>query len=258
GDRIISVLKQNGGQASAFNAGFSASSGDIICFLDADDYFSKDKIEKVVAQWQARPDAGWLFHGLEDVDQNGSHLRDAAYLDTGYFDFRGVMRTGGTVPALPATTGLCFRRDVLEKTLPMPEAIRISADQFLRLSATFFAPGILLPDSLAVHRIHGKNLFEARKDTAVLSADTNLRTAYYLRSRFPQMKPFADGMFAHSLGQLLARKGPAILQTSETQRYIQEHWTVDVWLGSIARTLYNYLKTLVKGRGSGVTKQATA
>ncbi|MEO0770507.1 MAG: glycosyltransferase [Cyanobacteria bacterium J06649_4] len=178
GDRIIPVLKQNGGQGSAFNAGFAASSGDIICFLDADDYFSKDKVEKVVARWQTRPDAGWLFHGLEDVDQNGTHLREAAHLDSGYFDFRAAMRTGGSVPALPATTGLCFRRAVLEKTLPMSEKIRISADQFLRLSATFFAPGILMPESVAVHRIHGSNLFEARKDTAVLSADTNLQTCH--------------------------------------------------------------------------------
>ena len=38
GDRIIPVLKENGGQASAFNAGFAKSRGDVICFLDADDY----------------------------------------------------------------------------------------------------------------------------------------------------------------------------------------------------------------------------
>ena len=29
------VAKQNGGQLSAFNAGFAASSGDIVCFIDA-------------------------------------------------------------------------------------------------------------------------------------------------------------------------------------------------------------------------------
>ncbi len=35
-DQIIPVLKENGGQASAFNAGFQASSGEVIFFLDAD------------------------------------------------------------------------------------------------------------------------------------------------------------------------------------------------------------------------------
>ena len=42
GNQIISVLKENGGQASAINAGFAASKGDIICLLDADDIFLPD------------------------------------------------------------------------------------------------------------------------------------------------------------------------------------------------------------------------
>jgi len=247
GDRIIPVLKQNGGQSSAFNAGFAASSGEIICFLDADDYFDKDKVAQVVAQLESHEDAGWLFHTLNDVDEKGEQLRAATPLDAGYFDFRQTMRSGGQVPTLPATTGLCFRRSVLSRTLPMPETIRISADQFLRLSATFNAPGVLMDEPLAVHRIHGSNLFEARKDTAVLSADNNVRTAYYLRSRFPQMKTFANGMFAHSLGQLLAGRGASTLKITEVKQYIQEFWTPDVWPQSVSRLLFNYLKTL---RGS--------
>src|SRR5215213_900396 len=43
GDRVVPVLKENGGQASAFNAGFAASRGELICFLDADDTFMPEK-----------------------------------------------------------------------------------------------------------------------------------------------------------------------------------------------------------------------
>ena len=39
GDRVRPVFKSNGGQASAFNAGFAASRGEVICLLDADDFF---------------------------------------------------------------------------------------------------------------------------------------------------------------------------------------------------------------------------
>src|SRR4051812_29781979 len=39
GDRVILVAKENGGQASAFDAGVAHSSGEILCFLDADDTF---------------------------------------------------------------------------------------------------------------------------------------------------------------------------------------------------------------------------
>src|SRR2546423_15707744 len=38
GDQIVPVLKENGGQASALNVGFSASQGDVIIFLDSDDF----------------------------------------------------------------------------------------------------------------------------------------------------------------------------------------------------------------------------
>jgi glycosyltransferase involved in cell wall biosynthesis len=38
GDRIIPILQPNGKQASAFNNGFAHSKGEIIIFLDSDDY----------------------------------------------------------------------------------------------------------------------------------------------------------------------------------------------------------------------------
>ncbi|MEL6334977.1 MAG: glycosyltransferase, partial [Cyanobacteria bacterium J06626_26] len=37
--RLISVFQANSGQGAAFNAGLAQASGDIICFLDADDYY---------------------------------------------------------------------------------------------------------------------------------------------------------------------------------------------------------------------------
>src|SRR5882757_8265902 len=48
GDRLVAVLKHNGGQGSAFNAGVAASRGEILCFLDADDWFLPGKLRRVV------------------------------------------------------------------------------------------------------------------------------------------------------------------------------------------------------------------
>src|ERR1700691_1036540 len=48
GNRVRLVRKENGGQASAFNAGFAASRGEIICFLDSDDLFIPTKVGRVV------------------------------------------------------------------------------------------------------------------------------------------------------------------------------------------------------------------
>lgn len=246
GDRIIPVLKQNGGQGSAFNAGLLASHGDIICLLDADDYFIANKVEKVVAAWAKDPNAGWLFHTLQDVDQQGQHLKDGAPLSAGSFDFRSAMQAGGKLPILPATSGLCFRRDVLSQALPMPERLH---DEYLRLATIFLAPGILCPDSLAVHRIHGGNMFEGRAEgqnnTAAIRSKNNIRAAYHLHQRFPQARAYANRLFAHAFGQLLAYWGIGrTLQIAEAKQYIQSYWTVDVWIASVTRTLYNYGKAI--------------
>ncbi|HEY9596457.1 MAG TPA: glycosyltransferase family A protein, partial [Cyanophyceae cyanobacterium] len=69
GDKIIPVFKENGGQASAFNAGFAASQGDIICFLDSDDLFLPEKVTDVVQACGDREEVGWCFHQLKLVDK---------------------------------------------------------------------------------------------------------------------------------------------------------------------------------------------
>src|SRR5215813_6060987 len=48
GPRIIPVLKENGGQASAFNAGFRVSRGAVVFFLDSDDLLIPTAVENVV------------------------------------------------------------------------------------------------------------------------------------------------------------------------------------------------------------------
>ena len=45
GCRVISILKCNGGQNSALNAGFSASRGNVILFLDSDDALLPTAVE---------------------------------------------------------------------------------------------------------------------------------------------------------------------------------------------------------------------
>src|SRR5580658_6500060 len=55
GNMIRLIAKQNGGQASAFNAGFAASRGQIICLLDADDVFLPGKVERIVEVFRENP-----------------------------------------------------------------------------------------------------------------------------------------------------------------------------------------------------------
>jgi glycosyltransferase involved in cell wall biosynthesis len=75
GSRILPVLKTNGGQASAFNFGIAASHGEIICFLDSDDLFHRDKVKEVVGIFEGVEDTSkplFVSHRLELVDAWGA------------------------------------------------------------------------------------------------------------------------------------------------------------------------------------------
>ncbi len=252
GDRIRAVFKPNGGQASAFNAGFAASQGEVICFLDADDYCTADKASQVVQQFQAHPEAGWLFHQLQRVNVTGEPLSSESTESTestdlveSSVDFRELILQGQPIRTqLPATSGLCFQRSVLTQTLPMPEQIRISADNFLRLSAMLFAPGLIVPHKLAFHRIHGSNHYEAHKNTLYCHTETNIQTSYYLRQRFPETDAFTEQLFAHSLGQLVGRRElDKAAKISEFDPYLKEFFPLQAWVRNSPRILANIAKS---------------
>src|SRR6202789_1652273 len=60
--RLRLIRKANGGQGSGFNAAFALSRGEIITLLDSDDLFLPHKVERIVADFRAHPDAGFGVH----------------------------------------------------------------------------------------------------------------------------------------------------------------------------------------------------
>lgn len=58
-DRIRLIRKENGGQASCFNAGFETSRGEIIAFLDSDDFWFPNKLERIV---ETHKEHGFVAH----------------------------------------------------------------------------------------------------------------------------------------------------------------------------------------------------
>src|SRR2546421_2498664 len=94
GDRIIPVLKENGGQNSAFDAGFATSSGSIVCFLDSDDVFLLSKVGRIVEVLEQHPNVGSCFHTLKAVDEAGGEIPIPSKVLPGERGFRGGRRNG--------------------------------------------------------------------------------------------------------------------------------------------------------------------
>lgn len=203
GSSVILIAKDNGGQASAFNAGFAASSGEILCFLDADDRFLPDKVGTVVQIFQDNPQIGWCFDQVQQFDEKtGHHYAQAKDCKFGLWDYRAAIVNNGKVPYIPtATSGMSFRRSMLDSLLPMPEVIRITSDGYLKLAALGLSEGWMASEVLTLQRIHTDNAYTRRSGgNRSIMALTGLLVGMCLYERFPILRRFAVNMFSTGLG----------------------------------------------------------
>jgi hypothetical protein len=196
GKRIVAVLKDNGGQASAVNAGFACSTGEVVFLLDADDWFLPTKVSTVMAWLGDADELGWVFHPLRYVGGTG----DVGTGARGCIDARAAMRRGESHGAFaPATSGLCFTASLLDRILPMPEEFRVprpgargtAADAFIKIAALGLAPGVVLDDELAVQRLHGANAYTGNRRGDPRRAVLELQIADELRRRWPELRRHA-------------------------------------------------------------------
>jgi glycosyltransferase involved in cell wall biosynthesis len=158
GRSIASVFKENGGQGSAFNAGFAASKGEIVCFLDSDDIFLPDKVERVVEVWRENTDAGLIYHQMSFIDHDGRAQGKRWPYSVQHVLLRAqVERSGGWWP-LPTTSGLCCSRFYLNRIFPMPgDPYRLCADAYVGGLAPFLTRVLGIASPLTLYRLHGSN-----------------------------------------------------------------------------------------------------
>lgn len=157
GDRIISIFQPNGKQAAAFNSGFAKSKGDIIIFLDADDYLFPQAVEKIVALW--KPDLSKVHYRLTVVDKTRESLgyscpQGTAPLSSGEV-WKILLDKSGYVST--PTSGNALNRCVLEKLLPIPDEYKLTADDYLSFQVPFYGDVGAIEEPLGAYRIHDTN-----------------------------------------------------------------------------------------------------
>ncbi|MEA5448614.1 glycosyltransferase [Leptolyngbya sp. CCNP1308] len=157
GDRIIPVLHTtNGKQGAAFNSGFAKSQGDIIIFLDADDYLYPHAVENIVAVWQ--PTLAKVHYRLDVVDTEGQP-RGISYPQGGPLDSgsirQSVLRVG-TYVGVP-TSGNAIGRQALAQVTPIPAEFTTTSDDYLSVLIPLFGEVAAVETPLGAYRIHTSN-----------------------------------------------------------------------------------------------------
>ncbi len=159
--RVRLLRKTNGGQASAFNAGIPEARGTIIAFLDGDDWWAPGKLTAITDVFAADPDVGLVGHGVTEVYADGRQ-RTEVPREVTRFRIESVegakafrMRRG-----FLGTSRMAYRRELLHRIGPVPEALKFEADEYFFTLAGFFADVLILRESFTFYRLHDKNLFQ--------------------------------------------------------------------------------------------------
>jgi glycosyltransferase involved in cell wall biosynthesis len=159
GSRIEYFYKPNGGQASAFNFGIAMARGEIVAFLDADDYWLPGKLRRIATEFERNPETGMIYHRLLELDAETGKTGESPFvLLSGYLP----NKISDLLQYFPYPTScIAFRRRFLDRVLPVPEELRVQADGYLGATMAFVAPVLGISDCLATYRIHGQNLYYA-------------------------------------------------------------------------------------------------
>ena len=178
GSRIRAVIKSNGGQGSAFNAGFAISRGHTICFLDADDCLFPDAATRAALVFADDPAIVQWLAPLEMIDAKSfplGRISPRRRLPAGDLRER-VLAYGPWAYQVTPTSGNFWSRTYLNQVLPLPEEeFRIGGDEYLSALAPLYGLLASTDRPTGRYRVHGANAYWR----PTLSVDDVAEDAFY-------------------------------------------------------------------------------
>ena len=189
--RAKHLRKKNGGQASAFNAGFAESRGEIIATLDGDDWWARGKLAAVIAALEQNPTVAAVGHGHYEFHSATGETRPCVPPARTLLNLSTPETVGWWRFLLPSA--LTVRRKVFDWITPIPEDMVYMADSALQAAATVMGT-LILPEPLFYYRFHPENFY---------AIDSQNAEKFWRRSRM------AEIAYSGVSRQLLDRGVPA-------------------------------------------------
>jgi glycosyltransferase involved in cell wall biosynthesis len=169
GARIMAIFQDNAGPRMACNAGFAASTGDVVIFLDSDDVLDPGIARELAAVW--RPGISKVQVQMQRIDAEG---REVGVV---FPDYRRVptaeqiryWATTTTAYPTPPGSGNAYARWFLERLFPLDDRCGNSTDSACLAAAPFLGDVVTIAKPLVRYRWHGDNRSNVAKDHRRLS-----------------------------------------------------------------------------------------
>ncbi|MEO1065188.1 MAG: glycosyltransferase family A protein [Actinomycetota bacterium] len=209
----------HGGQTSAMNAAAAMARGSVWLFLDADDEYTTDKVQRCVEAFRERPRAGILTHRAAEVDAEGEWLSVfPPFTDVadGWLGER-ALEAGGEIGGLSATSAFGLRAEVGAELFPLPQNGSLAyTDVTLHALAPLISEVVGMDDVLTLYQWHGDNFtfaealsVERIEQHLEVHASAAALQREFLEERNPtaaeRLRPFDESRWGAEQRYLLAR-----------------------------------------------------
>lgn len=175
-------VEHDKGQTSVINRGFLHAAGDVVCWLNTDEFFYDGVLAKVADYFESNPEVDVLFGDFNYVDSDGNHIKTR--IANSYSESM-LLYYGCYIPSCSTF----IRRRVISTGQLLDEAYRVTMDYeyYVRLAKVGYKFAYF-KSVLAGFTLHANNISTTQyvrrlhERRMVLDKYSNLRGPFWLRT----------------------------------------------------------------------------